>query len=294
MARTYSFSPAGKAWGSGTAATGGSGTLVWSPSEIDSAGVVAFHIGMSNEGSGTGFAQDFSIVSRIRVKANGQTVIDCTPTELRAYQERFSPKGNSNTDTGTTLTIPLNSLDAKSDDDGDRCQFMPGASATVELVYSNSAGGASTIRKGNFFLAWTKTTIAPEFYMTLLTQAANVPQSSTNGRSPLSGPGFVQGLGITTANLNRVRTVLSGLEVANLPGALYNGNTTGDLMRETQELYENPDDQTMVTSFQWLKLAQGLEANPATSWLELTTGASWSATDPIGLYTLVPTQPQRA
>jgi hypothetical protein len=290
MARTYSFSSAGKAWGSTTAATGASGTLVWSPAEIDSAGVVAFHLGMSNEGTTT---SDVSIISRIRVKANGQTVIDCTPTELRAYQERFSPKGNSNTSSGTTLTIPLNSLDSKGDDDGDRCQFMPGASATVEIVYSNAAVSGQT-DFGNFYLAWTKTTIAPEFYMTLLTQAANVAQSAVNGRSPLSGPGFVQGLGITTANLNRVRTVLSGLEVANLPGALYNGLTTGDLMRETQELYENPDDNTMVTSFQWVKLAQGLEANPATSWLELTTGSSWAATDPIGLYTLVPVQPQRA
>jgi len=291
MARTYSFSSAGKAWGSTVANTAASGTLVWSPAEIDSAGVIAFHLGMSNEGT---VSSDVSIISRIRVKANGQTVIDCTPTELRAYQERFSPKGNSNTSSGTTLTIPLNSLDAKSDDDGDRCQFMPGASATVEIVYSNAAAGAGNTDYGNFYLAWTKSTITPEFYMTLLTQAANVAQSAVNGRSPLSGPGFVQGLGITTANLNRVRTVLSGLEVANLPGALYNGLTTGDLMRETQELYENPDDNTMVTSFQWVKLAQGLEANPATSWLELTTGSSWAATDPIGLYTLVSVQPQRA
>lgn len=293
MARTYSFSSAGKFYGSLTADTAASGTLVWTPAEIDSAGVVAFHLGISAEGSNAS-GMDLGIVSNVRIKANGQTVIDLTTEQLRAYQERFSPKGNSNTSSGRVLTIPLNSLDAKSDDDGDRCQFMPGASATVEVTYATTAPTGTTTRWGNMYLAWTKTTVAPEFYMTLITQPANVAPSAINGRSPLSGPGFVQGLGITTANLNRVRAILSGLEVANLPGALYNGKTTGDLLRETQELYENPDDATQVTAFQWVKLNQGLEANPATSWLELTTGSSWAQTDQIGLYTLVPVNPQRA
>lgn len=291
MARTYSFSPGGKAWGTTAANTAATTTSIFTPAEIDSAGVVAFHIVMSNDGT---TAQDISIIQRVRVKANGQTVIDLTTEQLRAYQERFSPKGNSNTATGTTLTIPLNSLDAKSDDDGDRCQFMPGASATVEIQAAVTAGGAGITKFGNFFLAWTKTTVAPEFYMTLISQQTNVTGTSTvNGRSPLSGPGFLQGLALPTAGLNRVRVVASGLEVANLPGAAYL-TTIGDLFRETQELYENPDDNTMVTSQQFLKLNQGLEVNPATSWLEITTGTGWSNTSEQTLYTLVPVNPQRA
>jgi hypothetical protein len=290
MARTYSFSPAGKAWGTSTVNAAATTTSIFTPAEIDSAGVVAFHIVMQNEGT---TAQDISIIQRVRVKANGQTVIDVTTDQLRAYQERFSPKGNSNTATGTTLTIPLNSLDSKGDDDGDRCQFMPGASATVEIQAAVTAS-ATQSKYGNFFLAWTKTTVAPEFYMTLIGQQTNVTGTSTvNGRSPLSGPGFLQGLALPTAGLNRVRIVASGLEVANLPGPAYQ-TTIGDLFRETQELYENPDDATMVTGQQFLKLNQGLEVNPATSWLEISTGSGWSSTSEQTLYTLVPVNPQRA
>jgi hypothetical protein len=124
--------------------------------------------------------------------------------------------------------------------------------------------------------------------------AAGAGASSTNGRSPLGGPGFVQGLGILTANLGRMRAVLSGLEVANLPGLAYNGQTWGDMIRASQNLYENPDDASDVSAFQFIKLNQGLEANPATSWLELTTNASWLPANEIAVYTLVPVNTQRA
>jgi hypothetical protein len=253
---------------------------------------VAFHIAMNTTG---GTAATINLVTRVRVKANGQTVVDCTFDQLRAYQERFSPKGNSDDTDGLFLTIPLNSLDAKSDDEGDRCQFMPGASATVEVVVVSGASQAGTL-----MLGWTKTTVAPEFFMTLIESNTNVAASTTNGRSPLSGPGFVQGLGLPTQGLNRVRAILSGLEVANIPGSVYNGATAGalgDLLIAMQNLYENPDAATDTETYQFIKLNQGLEANPATSWLELTTASNWgtsSASTAQTLYTLVPVQPQRA
>lgn len=287
MARTYSFSPSLKSFSASSTQT-----LIWSPAEIDAAGCVAFHLAMNTTG---GTPADISLVQRVRVKANGQTVIDCTFDELRAYQERFSPKGNSDDSNGLTLTIPVNSLDARSDDDADRCQFMPGASATVEVVVTSSSG-----QTGTLMLGWTKTTVAPEFYMTLIESNTNVAASTTNGRSPLSGPGFVQGLGLPTTGLNRVRAVIAGLEVANVPGSVYNGATAGalgDLLIAMQNLYENPDAATDTETYQFLKLNQGLEANPATSWLELTTGSGWGgggASTAQTLYTLVPVQPQRA
>jgi len=244
-----------------------------------------------------GTASTIALISRVRVKANGQTVVDCTLDELRAYQERFSPKGNSDDTDGLSLNIPLNSLDTRSDDEGDRCQFMPGASATVEVVIVAGAGQAGTL-----MLGWTKTTVAPEFFMTLIESNTNVAASTTNGRSPLSGPGFVQGLGLPTQGLNRVRAILSGLEVANIPGNRYNGATAatlGDMLVAMQNLYENPDAATDTETYQFIKLNQGLEANPATSWLELTTESNWGTGSPAAstaqtVYTLVPVQPQRA
>ena len=287
MARTYSFSPSLKSFSASSTQT-----LIWSPAEIDAAGCVAFHLAMNTTG---GTAATINLVTRVRVKANGQTVIDCTLDELRAYQERFSPKGNSDDTSGLTLTIPVNSLDARSDDDADRCQFMPGASATVEVVVTSGAGQAGTL-----MLGWTKTTVTPEFYMTLIESNTNVAASTTNGRSPLSGPGFVQGLGLPTTGLNRVRAVIAGLEVANVPGSVYNGATAGalgDLLIAMQNLYENPDAGTDTETYQFIKLNQGLEANPATSWLELTTGSGWGgggASTAQTLYTLVSVKPQRA
>jgi hypothetical protein len=287
MARTYSFSPSLKSFSASSTTT-----AIWSPAEIDSAGCVAFHIAMNTTG---GTASTINLITRVRVKANGQTVVDCTLDELRAYQERFSPKGNSDDTDGLFLNIPLNSLDARSDDEGDRCQFMPGASATVEVVIVTGAGQAGTL-----MLGWTKTTVAPEFFMTLIESNTNVAASTTNGRSPLSGPGFVQGLGLPTQGLNRFRAILSGLEVANIPGSVYNGATAGalgDLLVAMQSLYENPDTATDTETYQFIKLNQGLEANPATSWLELTTQSNWgtaSASTAQTLYTLVPVQPQRA
>lgn len=287
MARTHSFSPAVK-----TLTLNATNTVVWNPSEIDSAGVIAFHI-LCDSNNTT--PVNASFIDRIRVKANGQTVVDITGTQLRAYQERFSPKGGSDLDTASYLTIPLNSLDAKSDDDGDRCQFMPGASATVEVTTTTLpvAGGGSA---ASLRLGWSKTTVAPEFYMTLLSNQCNIALSQTNARVPLGGPGFVQGVGMNTVGLGRARLILSGLEVANISGAQYNSaGTSGDLLRAISSLYDGVDDASEITAFQYTKLAQGLEANPATSWIELTTGASWGgASNEISLYTLVPVQPQRA
>jgi hypothetical protein len=287
MARTHSFSPAVK-----TLTLAATNTVVWNPSEIDSAGVIAFHI-LCDSNNTT--VVDASYIDRIRVKANGQTVIDITGTQLRAYQERFSPKGGSDVSTASYLTIPLNALDAKSDDDGDRCQFMPGASATVEVTTTTlpAAGGGNS---ASLRLGWSKTTVAPEFYMTLLSNQCNIAVSQTNARVPLGGPGFVQGVGMNTAGLGRARLILSGLEVANISGAQYNSSgTSGDLLRAISSLYDGVDDTSEITTYQYTKLAQGLEANPATSWIELTTGASWGgASNEISLYTLVPVQPQRA
>jgi len=296
MARTHSFSPAVKSLS--FAATN---TVVWNPAEIDSAGVIAFHLLVDWTGGSTtlGTAVDASYIDRIRIKANGQTVVDITGTQLRAYQERFSPKGGSDVTSASYLTIPVNSLDAKSDDDGDRCQFMPGASATVEVTTSTlPAAGVGGTPTAALRLGWSKTTVAPEFYMTLLSNQCNIATSQTNARVPLGGPGFVQGIGLNTAGLGRVRMILSGLEVANISGAQYNSGalaTSGDLLRAISSLYDGVDDTSEITTYQYTKLAQGLEANPATSWLELTTGSSWGgASNEVSLYTLVPVNPQRA
>ena len=239
---------------------------------------MAFHLIVAATGN------TLADIDRVRVKANGQTVVDCSLAELQAYQERFSPKGASDVSTGAALTIPLNVLDGGSDDNQDKCQFMPGASATVEVVFN--AGAVA----GTALLGWTKTTIDPEYYMTLIGTPMGITGANNGFRVPLSAPGLVQGFGIETPDLSRIRVVLGGLEVCNLPGIQF-GTAAGDMIRESQALYDAPDDASDVSSFQFLKLNQGLEANTATSWLEVYCTANMVSTDELCLYTLVPLAP---
>jgi hypothetical protein len=277
MARTVSFSPATK-----TIPVSATTVAVWTPAEIDSAGVVMFHLVLQQAGAGT---FDLSTISAVRVKANGQTVVDVSLAQLQSYQERWSPKGASDASTGRVLTIPLHRLGASGgNDDEDRCQFMPGATATVEIVFVTGA----TVN-GVAFLGWTKTTIEPEFWVNLISQPMNIAGAQNNARVPVGAQGIVEGLGIVTANLRQVRAVLSGIEVMNVAGGSYNGLANlGDMLQASQSLYDAPDDASNVTSFQWLQLNQGLQANPATSWLEVTSSAGMAATDSIAILSIVP------
>jgi hypothetical protein len=277
MARTLSFSPAQK-----TIPTNATTVAVWTPAEIDSAGLVMLHLVLQQ----TGGTFDLNDVQSVRVKANGQTVVDLTTAQLQSYQERFSPKGASDLITGRVLTIPLNRLGAAGGmDDEDRCQFMPGATCTVEVVFvTDAAAGA-----GIAFLGWTKTTVEPEFWLNIIQQPMNVNGAQNNARVPLGAQGIVEGLGIVTANVRQVRAILSGIEVMNVAGGSYNGLANlGDMLRASQSLYDAPDDASDIATFQWLQLNQGLQANPATSWLEVTSSAGMAPTDSVAILSIVP------
>jgi len=144
---------------------------------------------------------------------------------------------------------------------------------------------------GTAYLAWTKAVnVQPDYYSTLVSSPTNVAASAFNGRVPLGAPGFVQGIGLTTANLARARAVLSGIEILNLPGPRYGGaaaGALGDSIIASQELY----DGATVTGMTFVKCNQGLPANPANSFLELDTGTGAAVSDPFALYTIVPIAP---
>lgn len=265
MARTYGFSSATKA----TAAA--AQTIVFPPSEIDAAGVVAFHVAMSVAGNAV------SDITRVRVKANGTTIIDVSAAYLWAYQLRFH--GRQDAAAAHGFTIPLYIGDARSDDEADACQFMPGASATVEV----DTGAGAVV--GAMMLGWTKTTVPAQYYPTLISQPMNVAASSVNARVGLGAPGFVQGIGLMNTTLAQARIVLSGIEVFNLTGAVYGGVVFNEgTVGAAQNLYGVSATNTDI----FLKLNQGLPANPANSWMEISSGAGGAVTDDYALYSLVP------
>lgn len=266
MARTYGFCSAHKTIAATTAQT-----IVFPPSEIDSSGIVAFHVNLSATGN------TVADVSRVRVKANGTTIIDVSQAFLLAFQDRFF--GRLDATTLQAFTIPLYIGDAPTDDAADACQFMPGASATVEVdLTTGSAAGVA-------LLSWTKTTVPAAYYPTLISQPMNCAASSINARVALGAPGIVQGIGFLQAHLAQARVVLSGIEVMNLPGPVYGGLV---LTQGATGIVQNLFDSQATTANVMLKLNQGLPANPANSWMEISGDASMVAADDYCLYSLVP------
>lgn len=276
MARIWDFSPASK-----TVPANGTTTVIWTPAEIDSAGLVFCHL-ILRQSAGT---FDLNDLVRIRIKANGQTVLDLSTDQIRSLQERFSPKGVSDALTGRVLTIPLNWMDAAGGDDAqDAVQFMAGAGATVEAVFTTDATGAGTV-----YLAWTKTNVAPQYYLVATASPMNVGASQNNAIVQFGAPGFVQALMVTPAAIGQLRVVLSGVQTLNLPGPVYSGLTNmGDALQSIQSLYDGSDAAVATTTSQWIKMAQGLQANPANSQLWVTSGSGMTSTVEYGILSLVP------
>jgi hypothetical protein len=288
MARTTGFSSTRKA------ATAGASTVTWAPSEIDSAGVIAYHIGWEEDDTSTTVFGPNNRASRVRVKAGSRTVVDCTVPQLQAYHERFAPSRAADSlgtvvavgVTGRVLTIPLNGLDASTDDAADVVQFMAGATAQVEVDIP-----AVAVSTGALWLAWTKTTVPPMFYKTILSSPMNCPASANSFRVPLSSEGIVQSLGITVANIAQLKIRLAGYEVLDMMGQVYGGFTAlsenPDMLQGIQGLYDGVGQ----VAEQWIKLAQGLPANPGNSWLEVTSGAGMTAATEYVLESLAQNPP---
>jgi hypothetical protein len=75
----------------------------------------------------------------------------------------------------------------------------------------------------------------------------------------------------------------------NQPGVLYNGAANqGDMLQASEALWDAPDDASQITTFMFSKFGQGLQANPATSWLEVTTGAGFNVADECVIFSVVP------
>lgn len=286
MGRITQFSPKQVTFAATTTSTS-----QWGSGDIDAAGIINFTVITASAGS---TAAGNAEITGVRVKANGTTVIDLKTAELLAYQKYFSPSHSSDASTsgatnnglGKTLNIPLNMLDAANDNAADACQFMPGATATVEVDYTTGAN-----QSGAHILQWQKTTVDPEFYVTLIGAPTNVAASQTSAPVPIGAPGMVQAFGIDSRAMAQVKAIYSGLEAYNGPGLVFAGGAaTGDGVVGGQNLTANTA--AAQPTFQWVKTALGLGANPANSRLELTTGAGAATTNRMAIMSLVELNPQ--
>jgi len=269
MTRVYDFSGSRKTIAATTAQT-----LIFNGSEIESQGVVAYHLLFDGAGN------ILSDVDAIRVKANGQTIIDVSEDELRAFYSRFA--GFDLAASATRFTIPFYSLEAPNEALADVSQFPVGAEATIEV--DMNTGSAA----GGLKCAWTKSDVAPQMYPSLIAQQMGIGASAQNERFSFSTTGILQGFGIAndgTTEIGRLKLVLSGIQVLHAPGTEYiAAGVHTDGLAELQA-YTGRED---VTNPLFIKLNTGIAAAYGSSYFELTTGASWAATKRVVLYQLHP------
>ena len=262
MGRFTSFLGSGKTVAATTAQV-----ITFTGNDLPSAGVVAYHFGMTGDGN------IVSDISRIRVKADNRLIYDVNLLHFRKWQERFSSVGYALPGTQTRFTIPFNLFDIVDDDLADTCQFPRGTVPTVEITTTNGTVA------GSIYAGWTQTDAQPVFYPTLIGQQMNIAASATNATFPINSQGAVRGMVLDATGLSRFKAELNGFQYHQLIGAQYLTNTTGDMVLESQSLEDGAGSSGSVT----ITTAAGLRipmvvASQGSSRVELDTGSSWVGT----------------
>ncbi len=233
--------------------------------------------------SGSG-ANDLTDVDRLIVKANNQPIIDVTGLQLRAWLNRYAPRGSfgSIALTDTSFTLPLFNMAEENEILQDRYQFLAGAGCQVELQL-----GAGTVA-GEIHLGWTKTDVDPAAFIALVGQPMNVAAAINNAKVPFNTRGAFQGFGIPTTGLERVRLVVDGVQLMHGTGPSYAAAAppvSRGLYREFQSLQAGAN-----LSEPWIHDVGFPDAAPnGSSYLELATAAGWAGvTNEMLLYTISP------
>ena len=272
MGRKASFQGSSKAFVATTAQT-----IVFTPTDIESAGCVQLMFAL------TGAANDIADFDRIRVRAGGDVIVDCSVLQLQAYQQRWSNRFVSNVAGDTAFSIPLNFLDAPRGMNGepqDRCQFPPNREIQVELVTLATIPAAGTVICG-----WKQTDVPAEFFMRYYSSVLNLPASSRNVKYTFAEPGIVRGLTLPTAGIDRAELYVSDRTAWRLPGAQFGGVTIGDLWSQ-KDFFE---DGASVTAAKHRSVDLGIPAAAGSSYLVMDTGAAWAgATNEGAFYAIVP------
>lgn len=294
MARIHDYNASGKT-------IAASGTTVFTASDIPSTGVVLLHFVT------TGANNSLANVSRIRVKASGQTIWDLTPDYLAAYIQAMTD-GRIRLPRGTVLdtlgaagtaaairrwTLPLCDLRQPTIDMSDTCQFPRGANITVEHQFGASASA------GSLFCGWTITNLPGEKYPRVIGNQMAIAASSSNSRYNITDDGEVFGLGLNSLGMSRVRLVLGSQQVLASAGqdaasATFLG---AQMLCEMDQLYNGSTDMAAgtagvpVTFYDPFvkQIDAHLAAPQGSSYVELGTNANWAGVaNEVLLCTMVP------
>jgi hypothetical protein len=240
-----------------------SGIVTWSGDDIPSAGGLAA-LCFSASAAGGGLAS--LAVNLIRIKADGELVVDLAWDELIAFTEAW---GSSHHNLGTApqrYMVPFFLPDAPTPEDADICGFPYGAKCTVELFTGSSGAGTITI-------GWLKATRRPGVQPRLLGSAANIALSQTSRQYtlPLSRGDTLRAFSINNTGLTRLQAFLRGQMVVNVTGAK---STEGSLLTATG-LFSGP--LTNVNPV-WTTVPFNVSASSDDAYLQVDTGDDWAGT----------------
>lgn len=273
MGRFTNFLGSGKTYdaASPTSTNYASQVVTFTGNDLPSAGVVAYHFGMT--------ADTFNIVNRIRVKADNRLIYDVGPAHFRKWAERFSSVGYTMPTDLLRFSIPFNLFDIVDDDLADVCQFPRGTVPTVELTLQCRGGSTpASITGGKIYAGWTQTDAQPVFYPTLIGQQMNIAASATNATFPISERGAIRGMIVDTTGLGRFKCELNGFQYVHAFSAAYLGATCGDGLLESQSLEDGAGKNGGVT----IATQAGFRipmvvASQGSSRVELDTYGGWAA-----------------
>lgn len=252
--------------------------LSFNGNDLPSTGVIMYHFGTSGTTAntilllfGTGAA------ARLRVKSDGQTLVDCDLTHYRKWLERFTQANYGPATSAVRFTIPFNFCDIVDDNMADICQFPGGTVPTVEFDTQNSTMFAGTLIAG-----WTQTNqdclFTPYFYE----QALNIATSAVQAQYPITVPGdaAVRAIVIPSTNLKTFRFELNQFCYVQAAGAAYTGGANaGDLFLEMEQV----EDGTTITTHTAHRIPM-IQPAGGVSRLLVDTGGSWATTDSLSMW----------
>lgn len=252
----------------------GAQVITFTPSDLSNSGILAYHLATRE----TAGVNDFSTITRIRVKASGSTIYDLTGPQLNAVLRATSPANRTVTATDHIFTIPFQVMRPFGFDRlanwRTAVQFPAGAQPTVEVTMT---GGSV----GQMLCGWTWTDEPALFYPRLLSSALNIAANSNSARYNLNLGGEIIGVVTPTDGVAEFRLVLSGRVIHHMPGEdfapggwLQNGLIQEYYRRFTEDAIVSagvPNDDPL-----YIPVQAGLPAAEGVSYLEYYTAAAWS------------------
>lgn len=270
MGRVVSFQGGSKA-----VAPSATQTIVFTPQDLESAGLVNLMFAWGGTTVNTN-----AVIDRVRVRAGGDLLFDCTFAELQAYQQAYSKRMVGDLAANVFFNIPLHMMDAPREEDQDLCQFPPNREIQVEVVCTTGAGAGMTLTAG-----WVLSDVPPALYPRYYSQVLNFAAIANNQRFPFVEAGIIRGVTFAVAGISRAELFISGKSAFRLPGPVFSGATgAGDLLAQ-QDYFTNGLTQTTRTH---KKVHLNLPASPGNSYLLMDTNGFAGTAEPMAIYSVVP------